>query len=231
MPDKGLQTESFQEFKNSFAYGTRSDLNFKFLKGLSDEDAAQFFQDLLWKLGASLDDGDSERLLDHVREWQIRNYSTPGTWKYDDGPFTPLRKPVSQSRLVLLSSSGHFVAGHDPGPFGVKNMTQDEAMRRIDDFLKEAPTLSEIPFNTPREKLCVRHGGYDIRGAQADPNVVLPLERLLELQREGLIGELVPQAYSFMGASAQMRLLKEAGPQWASLLKQQKVDLALLVPA
>ncbi len=32
--------ESFAEFKNSFAYGARTDLNFKFLKNLSDADAA-----------------------------------------------------------------------------------------------------------------------------------------------------------------------------------------------
>jgi hypothetical protein len=39
--------ESFEGFKNSFSYGSRTDMNFKFLKNLSEEDAAQFFQDLL----------------------------------------------------------------------------------------------------------------------------------------------------------------------------------------
>jgi hypothetical protein len=39
--------ESFKGFKNSFSYGSRTDMNFNFLKNLSEEDAAQFFQDLL----------------------------------------------------------------------------------------------------------------------------------------------------------------------------------------
>ena len=39
------QNESFQGFKDSFAYGSRTDLNFKFLKALSSDEAAEFFAD------------------------------------------------------------------------------------------------------------------------------------------------------------------------------------------
>ena len=38
----GPSQESFDEFKGSFSYGSRTDLNFKFLAGLSEEDAARF---------------------------------------------------------------------------------------------------------------------------------------------------------------------------------------------
>ena len=54
-------------------------------------------------------------------------------------------------------------------------MTQEEASDRIGEFLKAEPSLSAIPFETPEENLRVRHGGYDIRSAQADPNVVFPI--------------------------------------------------------
>jgi len=230
MKTENTASESFKEFKGSFSYGSRSDLNFKFLAGLSDEEAAKFFQDLLWKLGDSFNDGKFDRLVDHVYEWQIRAYSGEGKWVYDEGAFTPLRKPVAESRLVLLTSSGHFVEGDDPEPFGVKNMTQKEAMARIGEFVKTEPALSVISINTPREKLRVRHGGYDIRGAQADPNVAFPLERLLELNQEGIIAELAPEAYSFVGACAQTPLLKHTAPQWVKMLQQQPVDAAILVP-
>ncbi len=220
----------FQEFKKSFSYGSRTDLNFKFLAGLSDEDAAQFFQDLLYKLGDTLDDGDLGRLLAHVYESQIRAYAGEGYFTYDDGPFTPLQKPLSQSRLALLTSSGHFVQRDDPGPLGVKDMTQEQATKRIGKFISTEPTLSAIPIDTPQENLRVRHGGYDVRGVQADANVALPLERLLELQKEGVIGELAPQAYSFVGACAQIPLLKRTGPKWVKLFQQQQIDAALLVP-
>jgi hypothetical protein len=43
--------ESFEEFKNSFNHGTRSDLNFKFLKNLSDKKAGQFFKNFCGRWG------------------------------------------------------------------------------------------------------------------------------------------------------------------------------------
>ncbi len=224
------QRESFEEFRSSLAYGSRTDLNFKFLAGLSDEDAASFLQELLWKLGDVFDDGQLGRLVQHVYEWQVRAYAGEGEWAYADGPFTPLRKPLSESRLVLLTSSGHFVEGDDPEPFGVKDMTQEEAAGRILEFIRSKPRLSSIVVGTPKEKLRVRHPGYDIRGAQADPNVVFPHEILLELEREGHIGELSREAYSFVGACSQKRLLKESGSEWVGMLQEQQIDAALLVP-
>lgn len=224
------QAESFAEFKDSFSYGARNDLNFKFLSKLSAGDAAQFFQELLWKLGDAYDDGDFDRLVQHAFEWQVRAYDGLATRTYEDGPFTPLAKAVADARLALLTSSGHFVEGDDPQPFGVKEMSQEEAVARVGEFLRMAPQLSAIPVDTPKQRLRVRHGGYDIRGAQADPNVTLPIERLQELEQEGIIGALAPQAYSFVGATAQTPLLKESGPQWVEMLRQQQVDAALLVP-
>jgi hypothetical protein len=141
-----------------------------------------------------------------------------------------MRKPLAQSRLALISSSGHFVSGDDPEPFGVKGMTQEEAQDRIMDFLRAEPVLSEIPIDTPVEDLRVRHGGYDIRAAQADPNVNLPLTRLREFEAEGHIGEFASPAYSFVGACSQTRLIKRTGPKWVRLLQERAVDAALLVP-
>ena len=223
--------ETFEQFRKSFSYGSRNDLNFKFLANLPDEDAARFIQELFRKLRDSYDDGQVERIWDHIIQGQTSAYASKVEWAYAEGPFQAMGKPLSRSRLVLITSSGHFVEGDDPTPLGVKDMTQDEAVRRVKEFLKEAPKLSSIPIRIPRDKVRVRHGGYDIHGAEADPNVVFPVERLMELEREGIIGELSPEAYSFVGACAQTRLLKETGPQWLSLLRQRGVDVALLVPA
>ena len=109
-------------------------------------------------------------------------------------------------------------------------MTQQEAIEKIVEFVKEAPQLSTLPLDTPEDKLRVRHGGYDIRGVQADPNVAFPLQRLLDLEHEGVVGQLIRQAYSFVGACSQKRLLKQTGPQWIEIFKQQPMDAALIVP-
>lgn len=161
---------------------------------------------------------------------QIQAYAGPSRWTYADGPFTPLARPLRTARVALLTSSGHFVEGDDPKPFGIEAMTQADAAARIDDFLKEEPHLSVIPSDTPNGRLRVRHGGYDIRSAERDPNVTFPLELLRDLAGNGAIGELAPNAYSFVGACAQTPLLKRSGPRWVQRLRDEEVDAVVLVP-
>lgn len=226
--------ESLEEFKNSFNYGSRADLAFKFLKRLSAEEVAGFFQELLQRLGETIDDGAAGRLVQLAYEYQVRAYTGPEgehSPSYEDGPFTEMGRSLAGVRLGLISSSGHFVEGQDPKPFGVESMTQEEAMSRILEFLRSAPQLTPIPSGTPAARLRVRHGGYDIRGAESDPNVVFPLDRLREFQAQGRFGELSDPAYSFVGATAQTRLLKESGPQWVERFKQDRLEAVLLVPA
>ena len=77
----------------------------------------------------------------------------------------------------------------------------------------------------------MRHGGYDVRGAERDPNVVFPLDRLRELADEGVIGGLAARAFSLVGVTAQIPLFKKLAPQWAETMKEQGADAVLLVPA
>ncbi|RMG95869.1 MAG: hypothetical protein D6708_02850 [Candidatus Dadabacteria bacterium] len=224
--------ETFEEFKNSFFYGSRSDLAFKFLKNLSAEEAGEFFRELLEQLGRTVDDGDAGRLVRLAVDWQARAYGREGAgkWAYPDGPFTPLEPPVREATVGLLTSSGHFVEGDDPEPFGVRHMSQEEAERRIMEFLKAPPALSRIPADTPAERLRVRHGGYDVRAARTDPNVAFPADRLRELEAEGAIGRRARAYYSFVGACSQLRLLGDHAPRWAHLLRDDGVDAVVLVP-
>ena len=228
MTDKPT-SESFEEFKNSFSYGSRSDMNFKFLKNLLDEDASRFLGTYYgnWAMQLTMA---ILNALSTSHQTQALAYAGPSRFIYETGPFTPVTKPLSELRLALFTSSGHFVEGDDPKPFGIENLSQQEAEARINDFLKEEPQLSVIPLDTPEDKLRVRHGGYDIRGALADPNVNFPLTRLKELQREGRLSQLHSLAYSFVGACAQLRLLNHTAPAWARLLKEQQIEGVLLVP-
>jgi glycine/betaine/sarcosine/D-proline reductase family selenoprotein B len=205
-------------------------MNFKFLKAFSNDEAGEFFRGLLWKLGDASNDGLINPVIEHIYEWQVKAYSSESRWQYEDAPFTPLKKPLSEAKIGLLTTSGHFVEGDDPEPFGIKDLNQKQALARISDFLKIAPVLSEIPLDVPREKLRVRHGGYDIRAAAEDFNVVLPIDRLKELMRNGSIGHALEIAYSFVGACSQKLLANDIAPQWAEKLKSQSVDGMLLVP-
>jgi hypothetical protein len=180
--------ETFAEFKDSFSDGSRTDLAFKFLKNLSPEDAATFFQELLEKLGETIDDGRADRLMQHASEWQVRGYAAAERRiDYDDRPYAPLRKPLDRSRVALFTSSGHFVAGDDPRPFGVADMTQEEAVARIDDFLRAAPQLSVIPTSTPASRLRVRHGAMIFGQPRRIPMWSSPWTAYVSWPQQGLL--------------------------------------------
>ncbi|MDW7677008.1 MAG: glycine/sarcosine/betaine reductase selenoprotein B family protein [Bacillota bacterium] len=221
---------TFDDFKNAFSYGERNNLNFKFLAHLNEAEAADFLEELLFLTGEYLNSGKGEKLTAHLVKGQKLAYSKPSKFTYQDGPFTPLTKKTSQARIGLLTSSGHFVAGDDPKPFGLSNMTQEEAIKKINQFLREKPTLSAIPKNTPTDELRVRHGGYDISGAQTDPGTVFPLENLRLMEERGVIGELAPAVHSFVGACAQGALKKEIERVWMPSIRELKLDAMLLIP-
>jgi D-proline reductase (dithiol) PrdB len=62
---------------------------------------------------------------------------------------------------------------------------------------------------------------------------VFPLERLRELARDGVIGEVAPHHYSgFMGRIYKRSHVTDvAAPELAAALAREAVDLFLLVPA
>ena len=225
--------ESFKEFKDSFYYGSRSDLSFKFLKSMSDEAAGEFLRRLLTEVGDAYDTGEVGPILELAYRAQIEGYAPdperPSRWRYEDRPFAALSKPLTSSRVGMLTSSGHFRAGDDPQPFGIDNMTQQEAEDRIGEFIRTAPVLSPIPRDTAGADLRVRHGGYDTRAAQRDFNVVFPRDALMAAAADGRLGEVAPTLYSFPGATAQGRV-KQLAPDWVQRLKDEDVDVLLLVP-
>ncbi|MBW2563414.1 MAG: hypothetical protein JRE29_05160 [Deltaproteobacteria bacterium] len=222
--------ESFEAFIKSFFYGKRTDLSFKFMSDLTVEDASTFIQNLFKDIIDSLDDKDLSIVKQRMLQGQIEGYKEQKNFEYDDGPFHPFKKPLSSIKLSLLTSSGHFLKGRDPKPLGVENMSQGEAVRRAFDFLKEEPQLSEIPFDSNPKDLTVRHGGYDIRAALKDPNVSFPYQRMVNLKDQGVFSELTSNAYSFVGACSQKRLLKKTLPDWIDKFVDLGVDAVVLVP-
>ena len=230
--------ETLDEFRKSFSYGRRNDLFFKFLasKNFSDQESGEILRGLLAKLGEALDTGDYQGVKEYVYQWQVRGYTpqeqdgrAPRTFQYDSAPWAPLSRPLSETRLTLISTGGLFVEGDDP--LGPNGPTQEEAISQIADFLRRPPKIVTIPRDIDPARLRVRHPGYDIRGAMLDCNVIFPIDRLKEFLVEGLIGELAEDNYSFVGATSQRRLLAEAAPALAREIRSKKVDAALLVAA
>lgn len=218
---------SFEEFRQSFAYGSRADMQFKFLKRMSDTDAADALAAVLAAVGEVLDTRELDVLHDVVHRAQVEGYlPTEPPTAPDDIPFTPLRAELSELRMALISAGGVFVVNDDPmGPDGP---TQQESLALINDFLRGTPTLSVIPVDTPNERITARHPGYDARTAQRDPSTVFPLEHLRTIEADGRV-RLAAEHYAFTGATSQRRLEKRVAPQWAEHMAAREVDVAFLV--
>lgn len=232
--DESQLTETFQEFRDSFSYGARTDLNFKFFKSQSDGAVMDFIQQALAELGEAYDSGDAIGLIHRAIDAQIAGYAPdpeapPPRHAFDDGPFAHVGTPIASSRVGMLTTSGHFVDGDDPKPFGESGLTQQDAVERIAEFLRDTPVLSEIPSSTAAHELRVRHGGYDISSALRDPNVAFPIERLGQASADGRIGDIADTFFSFPGATSQGRLRREL-PGWIDRINNEDIDVMLLVP-
>ena len=88
-----------------------------------------------------------------------------------------------------------------------------------------------IDAGVPAAELRTSHFAYDQTDARIDPNVVFPVDTLRALARDGVIGELSPRAYTFMGGIYSARRVRETlAPEIGRRLAADQVDLALLVP-
>ncbi len=138
--------------------------------------------------------------------------------RIDPVPWTPLRRPLAESKLALVSSAGFAMP--DQEPF-------DESRRGGD------PSFREIPSDADPSVLvdCHRSQTFDHSGMDGDPNLAFPLDRARELVASGRIGSLARHHLSFMGGiTAPGRLVKQTAPAAVGPLVEEGVEVALLVP-
>ncbi len=131
----------------------------------------------------------------------------------DTPPWQPLRRPLKESRLGLIASGGIYRVG------------------QVAFHYKDDTSFRSIPTDVPTAELRVTHFAYDLMDARQDPNVVFPLDTLRGLVREGVLGGLAAQAYTFMGGIySARRVQEELAPQLTRRLLADVVDAVLLVP-
>ena len=137
-------------------------------------------------------------------------------------PWTPLKKPLSECQVALISSGG--IALRSDTPFGQEGERQNPWWGD--------PSLRVIPRGTKTEDIKLYHLHVDPCCVEADINSLLPIDRLVELEDTGEIGGVARSHYAFMGYNLQPKiLLEETTPQIIRNLKDEAVDVVVLVPA
>jgi len=137
-------------------------------------------------------------------------------------PWTPVTKPLRESRVALLSTAGLSMRG-DP-PFDM------EGERRRPTW--GDPSWRRLRADATSESVVANHLHIDTGYIERDLNVALPLDRLRELVAEGRVGSMAPSHYSIMGFQGRDSsvLENESAPAIAAAMRSEEVDLALLAP-
>ena len=124
---------------------------------------------------------------------------------------------LSESRLMLITTSGAYLAKQPP--FDTADDLGDYTIR----IISSAISLPELQF---------AHGHYDPAAVEEDPQVLVPLEHLRVMVKEGLIGSLTENFISFMGYQPDViRVIDELIPQIVDTVRKERARAALLVPA
>jgi D-proline reductase (dithiol) PrdB len=137
-------------------------------------------------------------------------------------PWTPMKKPLSQTTIALVTSAGISLRT-DP-PF---NMEREKREAIWGDRSYRA-----IPRGTTEKGIEVNHLHINTNYIKQDVNVILPLARMAEFEQERIIGRLAPTSYSFYGFQWQNTdFLKEAIEPISKKMKLEGVEAVLMTPA
>lgn len=133
-------------------------------------------------------------------------------------PWTPLRQPLAGSRLALVSSAGFILPGQER--FQANLAGGDGSFREIPAYVDVSALIDAH-----------RSPSFDHSGMDSDPNLAFPIDRARELAAAGRIGAVNHRHLSFMGSiTAPGRLVRDHAPEAARRLREDGVDVALLVP-
>ena len=172
--------------------------------------------------------GNSVELIEDIEDWGRRFQSWKPRAGSDDltdypyvknrrAPFTPARRALPMLNLALISSAGAYIDGTEP--FDTSSTVGDASFR-------------EIPLEVEPAGLQFSARGYDPAAVHEDPNSQLPVSRLLEFERNGIIGQLNSVFWSFCGFIPDAaKIVDELAPKLVERVRRYEVQAALLIPA
>jgi D-proline reductase (dithiol) PrdB len=171
--------------------------------------------------GFAPDDDAPIAYMARTREYyQAIGYTTPYRWAhYVDAPFQPLKKPLRQSRITIVTTAAPFDPSKgDQGPGARYN--------------GGAKFYSVYDGDTSKpHDLRISHIAYDrVHTTADDSGTWFPLPQLQRLAREGRIGEIAPRFFGAPTNRSHRVTLETDAPEILARCRADKVDAAVLVP-
>ena len=173
------------------------------------------------QLGFAPDDDAPIAYMARTREYYAAiGYTTPYRWAhYADAPFQPLRKPLQQSRVAIVTTAAPFdpLKG-DQGP-GAK-------------YNGGAKFYSVYDGDTSKlHDLRISHIAYDRLHTSADDSGTwFPLPQLQRQALAGRIGEVAPRFFGAPTNRSHRVTIETDAPEILARCRADNVDAAVLVP-
>jgi hypothetical protein len=152
--------------------------------------------------------------IDRSREYySAQGYKKPYAWPhYDDVPFTPLCKPLSECRVGLVTTAGKPKSA---GPM--------ETMM----YVRQLYAEPAIPPPTSRYTDDLF---WDKKATHTeDVDSFLPVNRLAEYAQNGRIGSVSPRFYGVPTDYSQARTMELYGPQILTWCREDCLDAVILL--
>jgi D-proline reductase (dithiol) PrdB len=150
--------------------------------------------------------------MDRSREYYAaQGYTNPYAWvHFGDTPFTPLRKPLSECRVGLVTTAGPPTAG------------------TIETLLSKREPYT-APSDPPPTQLYTNDLGWDKKATHTeDIDSYLPVNRISEFAAAGRIGAASPRFYGVPTDYSQRNTVERAAPQILQWCREDKLDAVLL---
>ena len=168
------------------------------------------------------DDDVSIAYMERTRNYYVAlGYRHPYRWAhFADVLFTPLAKPLAQSRVALISTAAPYrpEAG-DQRPGAPYNA----AAKFYRVYSAPADTVPDVRIS---------HVGYDrVHTTAADINTYFPLARLMEAAAAGRVGSVAPRFHGAPTNRSQRVTMETDCPQILDRCREDGVDVAVLVPS
>jgi D-proline reductase (dithiol) PrdB len=172
-------------------------------------------------LGFAADDDAPIAYMTRTRDYyQAIGYETPYRWAhYVEAPFQPLHKPLSLSRIAIITTAAPFdPAKGDQGP-GAK-------------YNGGAKFYSVYDGDTSKpHDLRISHIAYDRSHTSADDSGTwFPLPQLKRLAASGRIGEVAPHFFGAPTNRSHRVTIETDAPEILARCRADGVDAAVLVP-
>lgn len=164
--------------------------------------------------------GEPLAYMQRTRDWYLAlGYGNPYEWAHnEDVPFSGLGRPISKSRVALVTTAALFNPGAgDQGP--------------------GAPYNAAAKFHhiwshpvSPAPDVRISHIAYDRTHTTAeDPRTWFPLDALKQAEQSGRIGSLTTQVYGFPTNRSQRTNIVTDAPQLLEALANEGTQAAVLV--